>query len=138
MSQDRKPPRIFVVDDEPTISSTLALVLSKEGFDSRSFCAALEALQAARFEVPDLLITDLAMPGMSGIQLALEFRRNYPDSKVLLFSGHSRCEELIAEGKAAGYTFDCLSKPVDPAELLRVVRDLISEISEPAVTCKTR
>lgn len=113
MSQDRKQPRVFVVDDEPTISSTLAIIL--QGFDSRSFNAPLEALQAARSDVPDLLITDLAMPGMSGIELAVEFRRNYPSSKILLFSGTAYIDEFLGKVAADGHTFDLLSKPAHPA-----------------------
>jgi DNA-binding NtrC family response regulator len=131
MSQDRKQPSVFVVDDEPTISMTLAIILRKEGFASKSFNAPLEALQAALVAAPDLLITDVAMPGMSGIQLAIEFQRKYPHSKVLLFSGNARIAEFTREASEAGYSFDLLSKPVHPNELLQRVRDLLNGVSEP-------
>jgi DNA-binding NtrC family response regulator len=134
MSQDRKKPCVFVVDDEPTISLTLALILSKEGFISKSFTAPLEALQAASFDVPDLLITDLAMPGMSGVQLAIELQRDYPDSKILLFSGNAHIADFLVEATAAGYSFDLLTKPVHPNELLRTVRNLLNGISPAAST----
>ncbi len=127
MSQDRKQPCVFVVDDEPMIAVTLSKILRIEGFDSKSFNASLEALQAARFDVPDLLITDVVMPGMSGVQLAMEFQRNHPDSKVLLFSGNADIAEFIVEATAAGYSFDILNKPVHPNELLRTVRTLLNE-----------
>jgi DNA-binding NtrC family response regulator len=135
MSKDRKRPRVFVVDDEPTISSTVAIILHNEGFDSKSFNDPLGALQAARFDVPDLLITDIAMPGMSGVQLAIEFQRKYPDSKVILFSGNPHSSELIGEATAAGYSFDFLCKPVHPNELLRTVRTLLDGKSVTAAPC---
>lgn len=71
MSQDRKQPRVFVVDDEPAISSTFTIILRNEGFVSRSMNAPRQVLQAAQFDVPDLLITDIAMPEMSG-ELAID------------------------------------------------------------------
>ena len=92
-------------------------------------------MQAARFDVPDLLITDVVMPGMSGVQLAMEFQRGYPDSKVLLFSGNAHIAELIGEATAAGYTFDILTKPVHPNELLRTVRTLLNRKSSTVSTC---
>jgi DNA-binding response OmpR family regulator len=131
MSQDRKQPCVFVVDDEPTISSTLSLILNKEGFASKSFNAPLEALQAARFFVPDLLITDIAMPGMSGVQLAIAFQQAYPASRILLFSGHAHAVGDIGEAAAAGFSFDFLRKPVHPNELLRKVRELLNRKSAP-------
>jgi DNA-binding NtrC family response regulator len=135
MSEDRKRPSVFVVDDEPTIAATLAMILRMEGFASKSFNAPLAVLQAARFDVPDVLITDIAMPGMSGVQLAIAFQRNYPDSKVILFSGNAHIARFIAEATAAGYSFDLLSKPVHPNELLLTVRTLLNGKSAPASTC---
>ena len=62
-------PRVFVVDDEPVIASTLAAILRMNGFSARFFTCPLEALAAARSESPDLVISDVAMPGISGIDL---------------------------------------------------------------------
>src|ERR1019366_6328786 len=132
MSEDRKQRSVFVVDDEPVIASTLATILRLEGFESKSFNAPLEALKAARFDVPDLLISDVVMPVMSGVELAIEFRRNYPNSKVLLFSGNAQIDGFIEEVTAAGYHFDLLRKPVHPKELLRTVHALLDKKSATA------
>jgi DNA-binding NtrC family response regulator len=81
--------RIFVVDDEPIIGSTLAMILRLHGFDARPFTAPLAALMAARCEAPDALISDVVMPSISGVQLAIQIHEACPNCKVLLFSGQS-------------------------------------------------
>src|ERR1700689_1609725 len=63
---------IFVVDDEPVIASSLAAILRMNGFSARFFTCPLKALAAARSESPDFLISDVAMPGISGIDLAIQ------------------------------------------------------------------
>jgi len=78
--------RIFVVDDEPVIASSLAAILRMNGFSARFFTSPLEALAAARSESPDLVISDVAMPGISGIELAIQMRAPYPNCKILLVS----------------------------------------------------
>ena len=70
--------QIFVVDDEPVIASTLAAILQMNGFSTRFFTSPLEALAAARSKAPDLLVSDVTMPGISGIDLAMKMRAQYP------------------------------------------------------------
>jgi pimeloyl-ACP methyl ester carboxylesterase len=64
--------RVFVVDDEPVIASTLAAILKLHGYSATSFTSPLEALAVARSKAPDLLISDVAMRGVSGIDLAIQ------------------------------------------------------------------
>jgi DNA-binding NtrC family response regulator len=86
-------PRIFVVDDEPLIASTLAAILQMNGFSAKFFTCPREALNAARLKAPDLLISDVAMPGISGVDLAIQMRAQYPACKILLFSGQASVNE---------------------------------------------
>jgi CheY-like chemotaxis protein len=79
-------PVVFVVDDEEIIAKTLAIILSGSGFYAKSFTDPSVALAEARKMEPNLLITDVSMPGMSGIDLAIEMKRVYPKCKTLLFS----------------------------------------------------
>ena len=111
-------PRIFVVDDEHVIASTLAVIFNINGYSARCFTEPLEALAAAQSDIPDLLISDVAMRGLSGIDLAIQMTAQYPKCKILLFSGQAATTALLEDGRAKGHDFHLLLKPVHPSELL--------------------
>jgi DNA-binding NtrC family response regulator len=115
-------PRVFVVDDEPVIASTLAAILQMHGFSAKYFTCPLEALAAARAKSPDLLISDVEMPGFSGIDLAIQMSAQYPTCKILLFSGQPATSDLVDAARAQGHNFDLLLKPVLPTEFLSEIR----------------
>jgi DNA-binding NtrC family response regulator len=102
---------VFVVDDEYVIASTLAAILKVHGFSATYFTSPLEALDAARKKAPDLLISDVELPGLSGIDLAIQMKAQYPTCKILLFSGQVATLNLLEEARAQGYEFDFLLKP---------------------------
>jgi DNA-binding NtrC family response regulator len=125
MPESRQQPYVFVVDDEEVIASTLTMILRLQGgFRARAFSKPLEALEAARLESPDLLISDVVMPLLSGIELAIKVKELCPDCKILLFSGQASTAHLLEAAQANGYNFDLLLKPVHPADLLIRIRDL--------------
>ena len=113
---------VFVVDDEEIIAKTLAVILSGSGFYTRSFTDPSLVLEEARTMEPDLLISDVSMPGMSGIDLAIEMKRVYPKCKTLLFSGQASTADLLEKARKEGHDFVLLQKPVHPADLLREIR----------------
>jgi CheY-like chemotaxis protein len=115
-------PVAFVVDDEKIIADTLAMILNSAGFRALPFSGPLEAIAAAATDAPDLLITDVMMPKMNGIQLAIRFRETYPQCKVLLFSGQTATGDLLERARQDGYDFDILAKPVHPKDLLAKLR----------------
>jgi DNA-binding response OmpR family regulator len=119
--------RVFVVDDESTIAATLAMILKRNGFEAVSFTEPLEALSAARLDPPDLLITDVMMPVMSGIDLAIALREEHPNCKVLLFSGQAATANLLQEAEAKGHDFELITKPIHPTEFLRKIRNVTEE-----------
>jgi DNA-binding NtrC family response regulator len=123
--------RIFVVDDEPVIASSLAAILRMSGFFAKFFTSPLEALAAARLESPDVLISDVAMPDISGIDLAIQMRSRYPNCKILLFSGQAATSDLLEGARAQGYDFRLLQKPVHPAEFLFEIEKLSTEPLQP-------
>lgn len=114
---------VFVVDDESMIASTLALILQHQDFEARPFTEPLEALQATCFETPDLLITDVIMPMLSGIDLATQVKERCPNCKVLLFSGHSATANLL--NSSLGREFEMLTKPVHPSDLINKVHRIL-------------
>jgi DNA-binding response OmpR family regulator len=111
-------PRIFVVDDELVIASTLAAILQMNGFSAKFFTCPEQALKEARLKAPDLVISDVAMPGISGVDLAIQMRAQYPTCKILLFSGQAASMDLLEDARAQGHHFDLLLKPIPPTELL--------------------
>jgi DNA-binding response OmpR family regulator len=125
MPQARSRKRVLIVDDEHIIASTLGLILQREGFDAISFTKPLDALRAAGSDAPDLLITDVVMPILSGIELAIQVRECCPDCKILLFSGQAGTSELIQLALSNGHSFELLSKPVHPAELLKKIQSIL-------------
>jgi DNA-binding NtrC family response regulator len=117
--------RVFVVDDETVIATTLAMILKTSGFDARSFTNPLVALDAANSEPPHLLISDVVMPEMLGTNLAIEMKRRCPDCKVLLFSGQAATSNLLEKARVDGHDFSLLTKPIHPADLLREIRKTV-------------
>jgi CheY-like chemotaxis protein len=115
---------VFVVDDEPVIAETLATILRLSGFLATSFTSPLDALNWTRTIVPDLVITDVVMPEMSGIELAIKIKASCADCKVLLFSGQAATTDLPFAAKAEGYEFEVLAKPVHPKDLLNRLKSL--------------
>jgi DNA-binding response OmpR family regulator len=116
--------RIFVVDDERLISDTLAKILQLSGFEAIPFTNPLEALNDAQFHSPDLLLSDVSMPELSGIDLAVQMRLKCPNCRILLFSGQASTVDLLRTAHSQGYDFQLISKPVHPKDLLRRIEDL--------------
>ena len=116
-------PTVLVVDDESSIADTLAEILSRSGYAAKTAYDANAALEIALISPPELLVTDVVLPGMSGIDLAITIRRIFPDTKILLFSGQASTEDLLAAARRDGHQFTLLTKPVHPLDLLSRVAD---------------
>ncbi len=107
---------VFVVDDEVLITKSLALILRHEGFRVSAFTDPLEALEQIESTPPDLVISDVMMPQLSGIELAIRIRESQPGCKILLFSAFP--PDLLHKAQADGHNFRLLQKPVHPTDLL--------------------
>ncbi len=116
-------PRVLVVDDESAIADTIAKILSLSGFPAVAAYDGNDALETALLRPPELLITDVALPGMNGIELAVTIKRIFPECKILLFSGQASTADLIAMAGRAGHHFTLLNKPVPPQDLLAIVAE---------------
>ena len=117
----RTTPRIFVVDDEPLIASTLTSILNMSGFSATGFTIPLDALAASQSDPPDLLISDVAMPSLSGVELAIQMQSQHPSCRILLFSGQTATLDVLADARTRGHDFPLLLKPVPPTLMLAKV-----------------
>jgi CheY-like chemotaxis protein len=116
---------VLVVDDEQRIADTLTIILSSKGYAAQAAYSGATALAVCGNRSPDLLLTDVVMPEMNGIELAMAIRRDFPACKVLLFSGQAATTELLEEASSRGHQFELLAKPVHPLDLLDKVAELI-------------
>src|ERR1700692_4407166 len=119
---DPQRPVILVVDDERLIADTLTAVLRQNGFGAMAAYDGPSALQLTTVTPPQLLITDIAMPGMNGIQLALAIVHALPPLKSRFSSVHAPLFDQI-EVHRAGYHFPMLAKSVHPSDMLQHVQE---------------
>jgi CheY-like chemotaxis protein len=115
------PAVVYVVDDERIILDTLAAILNKRGFNALRFTNPLEALAAAETRKPDILISDVMMPEMNGIELAIQIMSMAPSCRVVLFSGQASTSDMLKDARSRGHDFLLLTKPVHPADLLAAI-----------------
>ncbi|MGB0063598.1 MAG: response regulator [Terracidiphilus sp.] len=118
MSSNTHKRKILVVDDERVIADTLAMILNQSGFDARAVYSGEKALEMAPTFVPDMLISDVIMADLNGIDAAIRIRSLLPTIKILLFSGQAATADLLEKARKQGYEFDILAKPVHPQDLL--------------------
>lgn len=112
------PKKVFVVDDEQCIADTLVVILRQSGYEATAFYNAKSALEGIEAGCPELVISDVVMPGMSGVDMAVLIKERHPDCKVLLFSGNAAMVDMLASAQRQGHDFELLTKPVHPADLL--------------------
>jgi DNA-binding NtrC family response regulator len=118
---EKNKPRIFMVDDEPAIASTLELILNAAGFSAASFTNPLEALRSAETQCPDFLLSDVMMPQLNGIDLGVQFKAIYPRCRIKLLSGQIATGALMGDARKKGHSFELLAKPIHPKDLLDVI-----------------
>ena len=126
-SRDSAPERIkvLVVDDEHSIADTLTIILRRHGFDTATAYCGATAVEAARLWNPDILLTDVVMPDMNGIEAAILIQAAHPRCKVLLFSGQAAAQDMLA-GHPEQASFRFLQKPIHPIELIDSLRTLVA------------
>ncbi|HWZ52939.1 MAG TPA: response regulator [Granulicella sp.] len=114
--------RVLVADDEQVIANTLAIILNQAGFEARAVYSGEKAVESLDSFQPDMLISDVIMTGMTGIEAAIATRRKMPNCKILLFSGQAATADLLEKARAEGHEFEILAKPVHPTDLLAKLR----------------
>jgi CheY-like chemotaxis protein len=118
MLENGKSIRVLVADDERMIANTLAYILSASGFEAKAVYSGENAIEAARELKPDVLITDVIMGGMTGIEAAMHITALLPECRIILFSGQAATADLLECARTKGHRFEILSKPIHPRVLL--------------------
>jgi DNA-binding NtrC family response regulator len=119
--------RILVVDDEPRIADTLAVIFEQAGYCARAVYNGVDALASIAALQAALVISDVVMPGLNGIELAKIIRASYPKCQVLLFSGNADTEQILRMAEQQGHEFEILAKPVPPLQMLAKVASLLNQ-----------
>lgn len=122
MSDNHIKPKVLVVDDERVIADTLAMILNQSGFQAKAVYSGEAALEMASTYQPDMLIADVIMADLNGIDAAIQIRALLPKIKILLFSGQAATADLLEKARNQGYEFEILAKPVHPQDLLTRLR----------------
>jgi CheY-like chemotaxis protein len=117
-SRDGVRQSVLVVDDEDLIADSLVMILERHGYTASAQYSGAGALKHIEEECPDIIIADVVMPDMNGVQLAIQVRTHCPDSRILLISGNVATSNLLKD-QGEGHFFEVLAKPVHPLDLLK-------------------
>ncbi len=120
-------PRILVVDDEMIVCESCKRILEEDRYDVDTALSGMEAFEKMRENPFDIVITDLKMPGVDGMEVLRTFRKEYPDAIVIMITGFSTVETAVEAMKLGA--FDYIPKPFTPDEVSIVVKKAIEKKS---------
>jgi DNA-binding NtrC family response regulator len=123
--------RLLVVDDEPEIRSGLTRILSLEGYFADEAASGKEALRLLQQSPYDLMLLDLQLPELSGLQVMQQSQQIWPDLLVIILTGHATLESAITAAKSDEVA-DYLLKPVRNDEILAAVHRALNKKMERA------
>ncbi|MDE1163179.1 MAG: response regulator [Acidobacteriaceae bacterium] len=115
-------PRILVVDDEVLIADTIVQILNRSGFIAEAVYGGQEAIEAVRRYCPELVLSDVLMPHVDGVEAAIAIRELCPETRIVLFSGQAATLEILARAHERGHNFELLPKPIHPTQLIKHLR----------------
>ena len=111
--------RVLLVDDEELFRETLAKLLRRRGLEVATASDGEAALAVVQEQAPEVVVLDLRMPGMDGIETLRRIKRHRPDTRVVMLTGHGSVDAGVDALRAAA--FDFLLKPVGPDQLVEVI-----------------
>ncbi len=119
MNMENKQTSILILDDEPIVGKRLKPSLEKKGYEVESFTSSKEALERIEERSFDIVVTDLKMEGMDGMQFLTLVKEKYPDTEVIVITGFATmatARESFNQG-----VFDFLAKPFKLGEIVDVI-----------------
>ena len=115
-------PRILVVDDEVLIADTIVQILNRNGFIAEAAYSGEQAVNRAKAHCPELVLSDVMMPHVDGVEAAIKIKEHCPDTRIVLFSGQAATVEILARARERGHNFELLPKPIHPTQLIKHLR----------------
>ena len=116
--------RILVIDDDLSVRLAIRKTLQMEGHEIEEAIDGQSGVELYRKNPPDLVMTDIVMPGKHGLEVIEELRRDYPDAKIIALSGSGVEDLKRSTSLGANYAME---KPFLTRELLRVVRETLED-----------
>ena len=120
---DKPLPRVLVVDDEALIADTIVQILNRSGFVAEAVYGGQDAIDTARRTNPELVLSDVLMPHVDGVEAAIAIRESCPGTRIVLFSGQAATVEILARARERGHNFELLPKPLHPTQLIKHLRE---------------
>jgi two-component system, NtrC family, nitrogen regulation response regulator NtrX len=117
-------PTVLIVDDEPTILQSLSGILSDEGFKALTASNGYEALKMIEEESPDLVLLDIWMPGLDGIETLKEIKKYNPHIQVVIITGHGNVETAVKATKMGA--FDLIEKPLSIDKIVVTINNALN------------
>ena len=127
-----RKPIVMVVDDEPLIRETILEILREEGFEPIGISDGAAAVTWAERIKPDVVLADVIMPGLNGVEMAITLRTRMPELRIMLFSGQAAAADLLERARGEGYEFELFPKPIKPDELVAALRAATSRDAQPS------
>jgi len=116
---------VWIVDDDRSIRWVFEKALSREGISYSSFASAREALEALAAGAPQVLVSDIRMPGQSGLELLQEVKEKHPAVPVIVMTAYSDLESAVAAFQGGAYEY--LPKPFDVDQAVELIRRALDE-----------
>ncbi|MBP9853839.1 MAG: sigma-54-dependent Fis family transcriptional regulator [Candidatus Omnitrophica bacterium] len=124
--RDNKKYSILVVDDEPLIRESLFEIFKIEGFTTQMAASAEDALKFLEKFSADIVITDLKLPKMSGLDLLKEIKKNHKHTEVIMITGYGSIETAVEAMKIGA--FDYVTKPINDSEIKLIIGNIVGRI----------
>ncbi len=110
--------KVLVVDDEPLMADTLSLILNQKGFEATAVYSGEMALEVAPVLKPNVLIIDVTMEKINGIEASLRICETVPDCRVILVSGQAVSADMLQHARSEGLIFEFIPRPIHPTVFL--------------------
>lgn len=121
-------PKILVIDDEAIVRISCRKCLTLEGYDVTLAGTGLEGLRLTETDHYDLILTDLKMPDMDGMEFLIKMKQKQPEAKVIMITGYSTAEHAEEAMRLGAYNY--IEKPFTPDTLVAAVKKALSEKSD--------